>query len=107
MNKTLTKEAKLAAIENVKNNWTFSPIKIMNGKFGPCITLTDDVVIEFVDPSTGETVRAELKKELNEDYTGPVFSHSKAATGKRRNYRKDPDTLLSVQVRFHNSTLQK
>ena len=93
-----------SAVEDVKNNWTFTPIKVMNGKWGPCITLLDDVVIEFCHPKTGEVVRAKFKKELNEDYTGTVFSHSEIRCGKKTE-NKDGE-LLSSQVRVHNNSLE-
>ena len=91
-------------VQDVKDNWTFTPIKVMNGKWGPCFTLLDDVVIEFRHPKTGKVVRAKFEKELNEDYTGTVFSHSEIRCGKKTE-GKDGE-LLSSQVRVHNNSLE-
>ena len=95
---------KQKAIQNVKDNWTFTPVKANQGKYGLCITLLDDVVLEFKHPKTKETIRVDLKKELNENYTAPAFSHSDARFG--RVQTDDDGEFKSAQLRVHNSCIE-
>ena len=84
-------------VEEVKNNWTFLPFMVMNGKWGQCLKLIGDIKIVFTHPSTKETTVASLKTEKSENYNGYTYNHSDIKLGKQKEQ--------SSQIRVHNSKI--
>tara|TARA_E500000318_G_scaffold34466_2_gene33758 strand:+ start:702 stop:1091 length:390 start_codon:yes stop_codon:yes gene_type:complete len=93
----MEKMTKQQWIDEVKNNWTFLPFMLMNGKWGQCVKLIGDVKIVFTHPGTKETTVASLKTEKSENYNGYTYNHSDIKIGKKKEQ--------SSQVRVHNSKI--